>query len=100
MTYLTFLADPEILNGIHWSDDLDTAFLSNRASDPDIYWQGFGSQEGYLRFFPAARWRTVGDLPDLYDVRRRPWYIQGAVSPKNVIILLDTSGSMHGQVRD
>ena len=57
---------------------------------PDVYWQSFGSQEGVLRVYPASQWRTVDDLPDLYDVRRRPWYIHGTSSPKDVVVLLDT----------
>ena len=48
-------ADPEILNGIVWTEALDAAFLENERSDPDIFWQSFGSQDGFMRFYPAAR---------------------------------------------
>lgn len=34
--------------------------------------------------------------PDLFDCRARPWYTAAAASPKNVLILLDVSGSMTG----
>jgi hypothetical protein len=29
-----------------------------------------------------------------YDPRRRPWYLSGSNGPKNVIFILDSSGSM------
>lgn len=86
----TLPADPNILNTIAWTQALDLTFKANARRFPGIYWQSFGSQEGVMRVYPATPWQTVDDLPDLFDVRRRPWYIHGTSSPKDVVILLDT----------
>ena len=54
-------------------------------------WQYFGSTEGVLSNFPAC---SVSEC-DSYDNRLRPWYVTTATpSPKNIIILLDSSTSM------
>ena len=42
------------------------------------------------------KWRMDEHDPDLYDARMRDWYIKSAASPKEIVILLDTSGSMTG----
>ena len=49
-----------------------------------------------MRQYPAIKWMTSEHDPDLYDARMREWYIKAAASPKDVVILLDTSGSMTG----
>ncbi|XP_062852767.1 voltage-dependent calcium channel subunit alpha-2/delta-2a [Trichomycterus rosablanca] len=84
-----------ILNELNWTQDLDRIFINNSLEDPSLRWQVFGSATGVTRFYPAAKWRESNKI-DLYDVRRRPWYIQGASSPKDMIIIVDVSGSVSG----
>ncbi|XP_037069398.1 voltage-dependent calcium channel subunit alpha-2/delta-1-like isoform X2 [Pollicipes pollicipes] len=96
---LTFMDDRDVLNGLRWSAAVDRTFRANRDRDPTISWQYLGSQLGFMRVYPATWWQPPPALDgvDLYDVRRRPWYIEGSVSPKDVVILMDISGSVHGQ---
>merc|ERR1719481_1167503 len=42
------------------------------------------------------KWLMYEDDPDMYDARMRDWYIKSAASPKDIVILLDISGSMTG----
>ncbi|KAI2803805.1 Voltage-dependent calcium channel subunit alpha-2/delta-4 [Blomia tropicalis] len=94
----------DILNDIKWSEDLTEIFKENFANDPSLSWQFFGSARGFIRIYPSTKWKVSHDThghskaptPDLYDCRVRQWYIQAAASPKDVVILLDTSGSMTG----
>uniref|UniRef100_A0A674CHK5 Calcium voltage-gated channel auxiliary subunit alpha2delta 2 n=1 Tax=Salmo trutta TaxID=8032 RepID=A0A674CHK5_SALTR len=79
---------PVILNELNWTQALEKVFMENSQEDPSLLWQAFGSATGVTRYYPATPWRAP-DKIDLYDVRRRPWYIQGASSPKDMIILVD-----------
>ena len=44
----------------------------------------------------GIKWPTPQDK-DLYDCRHQIWYIEATSSPKDMVILLDASGSMTGQ---
>lgn len=88
----------EVIKAIKWSEMLDNIFDSNYKHDPSLFWQYFCSSAGFLRQFPATKWKM--DPVDLYDCRLRSWYIQAANSPKDIVILVDNSGSMTGQRRD
>ncbi|XP_077049758.1 voltage-dependent calcium channel subunit alpha-2/delta-1 isoform X2 [Siphateles boraxobius] len=88
-----------VLNELNWTEALEDVFKKNREEDPTLLWQVFGSATGLARFYPASPWMDARKTPskiDLYDVRRRPWYVQGAASPKDMLILVDASGSVSG----
>ncbi|KAA8580215.1 hypothetical protein FQN60_005750 [Etheostoma spectabile] len=81
-----------ILNELNWTEALEDTFRINKEEDPSILWQVFGSATGLARYYPASPWidsSNSANKIDLYDVRRRPWYIQGAASPKDMLILVD-----------
>ena len=62
--------------------------------NPVIKWQYFASEEGMLSNFPA-----FDDTADCrsYDPRFRPFYVETATpEPKDVVLVIDTSGSMYG----
>ncbi|KAL7982251.1 hypothetical protein Chor_009849, partial [Crotalus horridus] len=88
--------DPDIVNGIYMSEALDAVFVENFERDPTLTWQYFGSTTGFFRLYPGIKWKRDENGVLSFDCRNRGWYIQAATSPKDIVIVVDISGSMKG----
>uniref|UniRef100_A0A8C4NR11 VWFA domain-containing protein n=1 Tax=Dicentrarchus labrax TaxID=13489 RepID=A0A8C4NR11_DICLA len=88
--------DPNILNAIYNSEALNDVFILNFQKDPTLTWQYFGSSTGFFRIYPGIKWTPDSNGVAAFDCRNRNWYIQAATSPKDIIIMVDISGSMKG----
>ena len=64
----------------------------NIESYPELIYASVGGTGAFVQF-PGTEWT---ECPDSYDPRFRPWYSNAATGPKNVILVIDTSGSMSG----
>lgn len=99
---------PAVIEDIKKTEILDNIFQQNYESDPALSWQYFGSVTGMLRQYPAMQWKMDPtqdneggeeedeEKPDIYDCRVRSWFIEAATCSKDMVILMDTSGSMTG----
>ncbi|RNA43658.1 voltage-dependent calcium channel subunit alpha-2 delta-3 [Brachionus plicatilis] len=87
--------DLDINMTAYWTEQLDKHFKKNYDQDNEIFWQYFCSSNGLYRRFPGAYW-NVPIYEDFFDCRLQSWYIMAAASSKDVLILLDVSGSMTG----
>ncbi|GMR48359.1 hypothetical protein PMAYCL1PPCAC_18554, partial [Pristionchus mayeri] len=90
--------DYKLLQKVDWSN-IDVFYRSKRDETSDLGFQLFCSESGFMRFFPATTWYWENEEAklDLFDCRNTEWYINSATCSKNVIIMLDMSGSMLGQ---
>ncbi|XP_063627506.1 voltage-dependent calcium channel subunit alpha-2/delta-4-like [Cydia splendana] len=106
-----FDCDPNVLSDMHWSEALDTVFRDNYRQDASLGFQYFCSAKGFLRHYPAASWESMQKLDlsleqeddeyqdisptGVYDCRLRPWYVSAGGAPRDILIMLDASGSMY-----
>ncbi|XP_060804443.1 voltage-dependent calcium channel subunit alpha-2/delta-3 isoform X2 [Amyelois transitella] len=91
---------PPVKEHLYWSEGLISTFKENYAQDATMDFQYFCSAKGFLRHYPAALWSSMYQLhledeADVYDCRLRPWYVAAAGAPRDILILLDASGSMN-----
>nr|CDS28073.1 voltage dependent calcium channel subunit [Hymenolepis microstoma] len=88
-----YINDTVILHQVDWTSNLDHIFQKQNDTLNFIY---FASEYGFLRTYPRYQW-PMDDSIKALDARRKSWYTQYTGVPKDVLFLVDTSGSMHGQ---
>jgi len=74
-----------------------TAMYSTMIETGDTKWLYFGSKDGVIVNYPGFVWgdQTAPDgCDEYYDSRLRPWQMTAATGPKNIVLILDVSGSM------
>ena len=77
---------------------LQRMVFNQRNASPDIgdiVWQHFSSIYGAFVQFPAVQWASDGlGNCAMFDPRIQPWYVAASAGPRQIIILIDRSGSM------
>ena len=85
----------DIMNAVCYTEGLEPTFQAIGQSESDLKWMYYGSMEGVFVNYPGFYWGAQ----DTYDPRERPWFVSGATGPKDVIIIIDKSGSMQNNDR-
>ena len=63
------------------------------ASQPPYRWAYYANFNGLMKTYPSTKVSC-----DDYDPRFRPWYVSATTGRKNVILIIDVSGSMYQDV--
>ena len=94
-----FAEDSVITTQECWTRGLDSKFIQNRIEDEQsqrsLKWQYIGTPSGFYRIYPGVTQKQCFS----YDPRIRPWYVAATSGPKNVILVIDVSGSMNNNGR-
>eukprot|EP00944_MAST-04C_sp_MAST-4C-sp1_P000394 g394.t1 len=98
-------ASRKVYNELCASKTAGASFKSNAVGDnifgplaSSTSWQYFGAQyTGMFAQYPASI--KTQCWCDSYDPRYRPWYSAAITGPKDMILILDTSGSMSQKVK-
>lgn len=109
-----------MLRDIVWTQELEATlkslYCNSSSSVPSYKWSYISTLNGVLRYFPARPWSVPCGKVDLYDSRSIHWFVQvdafsklsfdwsqhlamsfqSMTSPKEVVIMIDTSGSVIG----
>ena len=91
-------SDPEIVESACYTRLAEPYMIDKYQRDEQYWakynvqpsWTYFGAHNGLFRKVPAIHQEVCG----VYDPRRRPWFVAASSGPKDVVLVIDTSGSM------
>ncbi|CAJ0963505.1 unnamed protein product, partial [Mesorhabditis belari] len=96
----SYTCDPSVVRDFEWSgsENIEKAFEENKQKWPELGYQYIGTYTGLTRMYPSRPWiiDPSSITVDLFDPRFRPWFTQSESVPKDVVFLIDFSGSMKG----
>ena len=91
-------SDPEIIDSACYSR-LAELYMSDKYEQDEEYWSKykvqpswtyFGAHTDLFRRIPAVHQEQCGE----FDPHRRPWFVASSSGPKDVVLVIDISGSM------
>ncbi|CAB3404195.1 unnamed protein product [Caenorhabditis bovis] len=100
ITIESYQCDPNVMRDYDWTGTkhLENVMTENKKESPEMGHQYIGTYSGLTRMYPRRSWK-VEPSPitiDLFDPRFRPWFVNAESVPKDVVFLIDYSGSVKG----
>uniref|UniRef100_A0A915CLH5 VWFA domain-containing protein n=1 Tax=Ditylenchus dipsaci TaxID=166011 RepID=A0A915CLH5_9BILA len=99
ITLDSYKCDNQVMQDFDWteSQELEASMKDNYRKDPSIR-QYIGTYSGLTRIYPGLRWDLNPTFEvDLFDPRYRPWFVVAETAPRDIVFLIDYSGSAKGQ---
>uniref|UniRef100_A0A8R1HWS8 VWFA domain-containing protein n=1 Tax=Caenorhabditis japonica TaxID=281687 RepID=A0A8R1HWS8_CAEJA len=96
----SYQCDPRVMRDFDWTGTkfIEKTMTENKEKIPEIGQQYIGTYSGLTRMYPRRHWK-VEPAPitiDLFDPRFRPWFVNAESVPKDIVFLIDYSGSVKG----
>lgn len=76
MVFPRWSSDPDIVNGVYWSEALNKVFVDNFERDPTLTWQYFGSAKGFFRQYPGEERQYVCACVCVVGGKKRKTYLK------------------------
>jgi hypothetical protein len=95
-----YKCENSVIRDFEWTGmkKIEKTFVDNSKGDKNLLRQYIGTYSGLTRLYPTFQWATEPLLSvDLFDPRFRPWFFTAESAPKDILFLLDYSGSVKGQ---
>ncbi|CAJ0604709.1 unnamed protein product [Cylicocyclus nassatus] len=96
----SYRCDAKVIRDFSWTraENVERTMAENKRDDESMRHQFIGTYSGVTRMYPRRHWR-IEPAPitiDLFDPKFRPWFVNAESPPKDIVFLIDYSGSVKG----